>query len=1269
MRKWAIIAGLFLSGILSAEEGGDYRQLPFNPADPLCSVSIASIIQDSHGYIWFGTQDGLDRYDGYETLHIKMPSDCAGYGNVRSLCEDDENNIWIGSFKGICVWEAKTQRIRKYSEGAIANMVKSGDGAIWVAANYAGFLRIDPVTGNCDTLSFQYHNASAHYGEYVCYDGDRTLWFLNGVGAIYKCDIDSREMEMVFPHWNSPLAGIVTRIFWIDGYLCGGRINRGSFLYDTLSGEMTSEQWGTVFCAGDEGKFILTSRGLLHFPRGLRAYVYGDAPVRTLSTTEASAACLDRDGSFWLGTGSGGVFRLLPDKYDFKTVTEGHITAFTEGPDGAVWIADQEKGLMRYAPEEPGPATIQLPLRDGVITALGVVGSELLISTTSPKTPAFLFKPESGRAKVLNYFPIDLRVLCDRGGGKLWGGGWLYDIDLEAGTAVRVERVRTGLSDAKRDKKGRWWLGTSFSGMWMEDGGEWTHYTDAEGIVMRTNALYVDKKDRVWICSPDDGLQMLDPQTGETRIYSEFGAAARPRIVGIAEDAEGVFYLATPKGLATLNPDTGNSAHYNLQEFQGSGQSSLSAVKTIGKYLYAISPGSILRFDPVSFRKVNTAPGRIVFTGLDLPGRLGRNEMGSLPDRLMDINSRSRLRLRAKENSFILGVSQMDYSVPRSSRLEFRLDGDDNQWIRVDNGKITVTNLPSGQYRLTVRVVGRDGAVLVDSRTLYISVARPLMASIPAIFVYILLLGGGILLVAQKSQQQAYKKAKEAARVQEAEREKQIYASKVEFLTTIAHEIRTPLTLVKAPVETLQSRLAHSADKSVIEELDVVGRNADKLSVLLDELLDLGKLESSGITLNPAEYEIDAIVRSVVGRFSLAARRRHIDIKLSLPQEALLASVDKNAFDKIISNLLSNAIKYCRSTVSVTLSADGDILRLVTENDGDIVPLDRRERIFRPFERYVPDGSVETGTGIGLYVCRNLAQLHGGTLSMDADQTVNRFILTIPIVHIVEENTPVTLPDVYIPKEQPTVLIVEDNEDMLDFIRRQFGEQYSVLTATNGKEALQTLKDNPLSLPDCVISDVMMPEMDGFELCRQLKADDRTSHIPVILLTARADMDSRIIGLEKGADAYVSKPFSAGELLSQVDNLLKNRERLRRKFSSSITDYSALAHSSPDAQLLRTIDTYIHAHLRDESLSVEALAAEACVSTSTLFKKTKSMLGMGPNDYILLVRLKQSSELLRSTSLPISEVAEQTGFRSPSYFSSCFKAQFGVTPKEYRSRQ
>ena len=1268
MQKLLFIAGLLSTVLLSAREGADYRNLPFTPAEPLCSVSMAQIIQDSRGYMWFGTQDGLDRYDGYETLHVKMPADCAGYANVRSLCEDNEGNIWIGSFKGICVWDAGTQRIRKYSEGAIANMVKSADGAIWVAANYAGFLRIDPSTGACDTLSFQYHNASAHYGESVCYDGDRTLWFLNGVGAIYKCDLNSREMELVVPFQNSPLSGVVTRLFWIDGFLCGGRANRGSFLYDIQNSQFIETQWGSIYDVGGGNKYLLTSIGLMSFPRGLREYVDGGAQPRSLSTPEAITFCQDRDGSFWLGTTTSGVYRLLPNKFDCEIITEGAISSFIEGPDGTLWIANGQYGLQRYYPSSRSLTNIPLPIKDGSVSALCFVGSNLLISTTSSKTPALLLNPENGKVRVLNWLPMDLRVLCNRGGGKLWGGGWLYDVDLNSETASRVERVRTGLSDVKRDSKGRWWFGTSFSGVWKEDNGEWTHYTDADGIVMRTSALYIDSKNRIWICSIDDGLQMLDPDSSESKLYSEFGDISRPRISDIAEDVQGVLYLATPSGIATLDPDTGNNAHYDIQDFLGPGQGRFWSVKTIGNYLYATYPGGLLRFDPVLLREVDASKARIVFTGFELPGRLDKNEPQSLPARLMEINSKTRIRLRARENTFILGVSQMDYSVPRSTRLEFQLEGYDSRWRKVDNGNITLTNLPSGQYRLIVREVGRDGTALVDTRALDIFVARPLMASVPAIVIYLLLLTGGVLLVAHKSQKKAYDKAREAAMVQEAEREKQVYASKVEFLTTIAHEIRTPLTLVKAPVETLQGKLAHSADKSVLEELDVIERNADKLSILLDELLDLGKLESSGITINPAEYEIDAIVRSVTGRFSLAARRRHIDLRLNLPQEKILASVDKNAFDKIVSNLLSNAIKYGQSTVVVSLSAADDKLRLVTENDGPVVPLERREKIFLPFERYVPDGGVETGTGIGLYVCRNLAGLHGGTLEMDSDEAINRFILTIPIVHVANENPMVSMPEVYIPKEQPTVLIVEDNEDMLDFVRRQFGEHFSVLTASNGKEALQVMKDNPLSFPDCVVSDVMMPVMDGFELCRILKADERTSHIPVILLTARVDVDSRLLGLEAGADAYVSKPFFAGELLSQVNNMLKNRDRLRKKFSSSIADYGTLAHSSPDAQLLRTIDTYIHAHLRDETLSVESLAAEACVSTSTLFKKMKHLLGMGPNDYILSVRLKQSSEMLRSTSLPISEVAEQTGFRSPSYFSSCFKAKFGVTPKEYRSR-
>ena len=290
---------------------------------------------------------------------------------------------------------------------------------------------------------------------------------------------------------------------------------------------------------------------------------------------------------------------------------------------------------------------------------------------------------------------------------------------------------------------------------------------------------------------------------------------------------------------------------------------------------------------------------------------------------------------------------------------------------------------------------------------------------------------------------------------------------------------------------------------------------------------------------------------------------------------------------------------------------------------------------------------------------------------MDKDETVNRFILSIPIVHIadkVPESKP--LPDIYIPQRKPTVLIVEDSPEMLEFIRRQCETDYSVITAVNGEEALSIIKDNPLSIPSCVISDVMMPVMDGYQLCRMLKSDEQTSYIPVVLLTALADTDSKIAGLAVGADAYLSKPFSPKELLSLVGSLLKNREILKKKYASlPVAGNQDFSMESQDAKLLRTIDTFVQAHLDDESLSVEAMAEEACISTSSLFKKMKYLVGMAPSEYILTARLKQAAALLRNTDLPIADISARTGFRSPSYFASCFKGNIGITPKQYRSKK
>lgn len=1273
--KSLVIVIAFMSAGLQARGQEAYLAEPFMPGTALCSASVPHILQDSKGFMWFGTPDGVDRYDGYETLHIPFPEGESGYGNVRTLCEDDNGNIWIGSYKGICVWNAGEQRIRRYSQTGVARIVKSKDGALWVAANYGGFLRIDPETGVCDTLRFSYHNASAHFGEDVAYDGDETVWFLNGVGAIYRCDLGSRILETVVPYEQSPLhARGVTRFHYLDGLLLAGTDvgGQGVFSYDTYSGEFGHFDCEDIRSCGQEqggGHYVASVSGVRVFRDGIRQAIKNRLlGGQVLLNIDALTVFHDPVGGYWIGTSGQGVVRLVPNTFSYREIASNiSVTALARGTNGIVWIGTKENGLWLYDSSTCGLESKSLGIDE--VSALEVCEEGLLIATSSPTKPLILYDAEKGTSVIYPSSQPELTCLMDVGGGTIYAGGWLQRFDLVNDKAERIEYVRTPVKDMVRDKYGRIWVASSFAGVWKEENGLWSHLTDSSGVVMRTSSIYADE-DHIWIGSPDDGLQSLDTKTGQTHIYSEFDGVSCQRVVDIAADPSGGLWMATPFGFAFLNPENDETAFYSNQDGIDTSQAEFSVLKCIDGMLYVGNQNHLICFDPVQFRKVHQGKSHIVFTAFSIPAQLGKNEKRPLRENLTDINGRDAIKLKANENTFVLGVSQMDYSIPRSTKLEFMLEGTSRpQWRPVEGGHITVTNLHPGRYKLSVREVGRSNGELVVQREMGITVAPPPLASPLAFMLYVVLFAAGIVFILGRAQKRAFRKASLEAEKREAEGQKRLYASKVEFLTTLAHEIRTPLTLVTAPVETLQAKLAHSADKSVVEDLNVVARNADILSMLLDELLDFRKLENSGVKLSPAEYDINSIVRSAVGRFSLAAGKKGIKLSMVLPEETIMAAVDKNAMDKIITNLLSNAIKYGLHTVNISLSEGNGQIRLVMENDGPAVPLQDRERIFHPFERYVPTGSNETGTGIGLFVSRNLAELHGGALTMDKDISVNRFILSIPLVHIAEEVPgPNPLPEIHIPQQKPTVLIVEDSQEMLEFIRRQLEMVYSVITATNGEEALSAVGGNPISMPDCIISDVMMPVMDGYQLCRQLKSDEKTAHIPLILLTALADTDSRMVGLTSGADAYLSKPFSPGELISLVGSLLRNREILKKKYSSlPDPQIQVLSMDSQDAKLLRTIDTFVNAHLADESLSVEALAAEACMSISSLFKKMKHLVGMGPGEYILTVRLKQAAALLRNTDLPIAEISGRTGFRSPSYFTSCFKGNFGITPKQFRN--
>ena len=492
------------------------------------------------------------------------------------------------------------------------------------------------------------------------------------------------------------------------------------------------------------------------------------------------------------------------------------------------------------------------------------------------------------------------------------------------------------------------------------------------------------------------------------------------------------------------------------------------------------------------------------------------------------------------------------------------------------------------------------------------------------------------------------------------------------FFSNMAHEIRTPLTLIKGPLENILSR--QMTDRSMAEDLIVMDRNTNRLLDLTNQLLDFQKIEKERLSLNLTRQNVTDIVEETFYRFSSSAKQQHKTFELDPGEGAIHAQVDREAFTKILSNLMNNALKYSETMIRVGLSVAGDAFRLTVTNDGEVVPPEMREAIFAPFFRHTRK-EESTGTGIGLALSRSLAELHHGTLAMEADTELNVFVLTVPLCRqeaeaVVETVSAEDAESISDERGDPgweaySVLVVEDNPEMCAFIRRQVSESYSVLTAGNGVEALELLEKNYVNV---IISDIMMPKMDGIEFCRQVKTDLRYSHIPLILLSAKTNLRSKISGMDAGADAYVEKPFSSDYLLSVIANLIKSRQMLSEAFSKNpLVLANTVATSSVDTDFIVRLQEIIQANLSDPEFKINDIAEMVHMSRASFYRKIKGVLNMTPNDYLRLERLKTAARLLRDKRYHINEVCYMVGFSSTSYFAKCFQKQFGVLPKKYAS--
>ena len=767
---------------------------------------------------------------------------------------------------------------------------------------------------------------------------------------------------------------------------------------------------------------------------------------------------------------------------------------------------------------------------------------------------------------------------------------------------------------------------------------------------------------------------------GAFKSYSVLDGLPSDVLLSIREDDKHNLWISTENGVSKFIPGEERFENYDDRSitFRVRFSEAASTVTSKGDILFGASNG-IFMFNPDSISKSRFVPpivfSKLVIANQDIvPGDNSVLKVG--------LDDTKELVLSHKENIFAIQYAALDYTNPQNIQYAYILEGFEKQWTYADRLRsATYTNLPAGTYVFKVKATNNDGIWSNQEASLKITIHPPFYWSTASKILYFIWVCIALTFFIRFLLKRTEKKHTAEINQLNVSKEKEVHEAKIKFFTMIAHEIRTPVSLIIGPLEKIM-KSSIPMPAVLRDDLNIIDRNSQRLLFLVNQLLDFRKVEQEGITMRYASQNIRQLLQAVCERFKPFITQHGAHLEVEYPDADFTAMVDSEAITKMISNLLTNASKYTKDKVVLSCIVQPEqhtFVVKVTDNGIGISKEDRK-RIFKPFFQAMDN---KPGTGIGLSIVKSIVESHNGCIEVESE--INKgssFIVTLPIEQvgaevqegeagvlnpaIPEDILSETLP-VMSSKNKPLMLIVDDNEEMLNFLSSSFSAQYSILTAEDGMEALEKLKEHEVTL---IVSDWMMPRMDGVELCKALRADQAISHIPFILLTAKTDTNSKIEGMDCGADAYIEKPFSMQYLEACIKNLLDLRNLLRQKFSKMpLVPLNSIANNSMDNKFLTRINEIIEQNFSNSELSVDFLAEELCISRSGLFAKIKTLANVTPNELIQIVRLKKAAALLSENKYRINEICYMVGFNNPSYFAKCFQKQFGIKPGEFVNNQ
>ena len=1260
-------------------------------SNDMSSSLIRCIIQDKYGFIWVGTNYGLNRFDGYKfSTYLCNPADTTTIqdNDIVKLYPYSKEFLFVATNRGLykysyltnsfqhIVLEKKDEKIR------VSSLIEDGKHNLLIGTAGYGAYRLDMTTGKVTRLSRKSANSVDDFFAMLFFDDEGYLWQANHTKVLRKYKYNGKSIQLVSVYEPKDLFGI-------------------SKLYAT----------------DKKGFFVAHTGGIMRYDYASHSFSRYDFDFSAhQGAGYISAVTLDKYGNLWLGTSGDGTFRIPHGSRKAYRVElnnqsfifdNAHISDLLIDRDGNQWYGCYMKGLFLSNNDKNVFHPVSLDeLGAGMETISSVVGvADGLMLFVVKNHGLYLLDEKTGNTKLLQSPAGPIKVYSDfRKNVYVYGRDGIYEYDWMHQT-YRLLLPSNGLSldDMRVDAAGNIYFTSQGNGLyvWNRKSGKMTQYLMDDKRPHKTicnnwiSEIRLDSRGWLW-CATANGVSCMDTKTGYFDII-----LSRPLLEGKScystlELSDGKIAIATEMGLYLYDRKKQQTTPWPHSE-SISGLRIYSLKKDVKGNLWMSSAQGIWCYDSKAKSFFSFEKGNGLLTKEYLAGVVGSTSDGVIcygnsegltyfrPSQVKDYNEKTsaiylsgvlldgkmapfigdNLSVPSDFKSIVLSFSQLDYQSVGNIVFQYRING--GKWISnaAGDNSFNFTGLSYGHYRIEVRTYC-NGKYSTYKKVINLDVLTPWFLTVWAKLIYLFLILGltaaAIIVYLRK-------------------KKRDLEEAKMQFLINATHDIRSPLTLIMEPLKKLKERLGNAEEYQA--DIDTIDRNTQRLLTLVNQILDKRRLDKHQMNLSCRETNLVEFSQGLVSLFTYNANLRGINIRLEMPETPVNAWIDRNKLDKAIANLLSNAFKYTPNGGEIIFrieKQDKKVLLYVIDSGKGLGKNDDAKTLFERFYQGKNSADMHLGgSGIGLNLCRSIVRLHGGdvTARNREDGTSGAcFIIELPLGKEHLKDSQINSDYVVNGKKQQRgaasrnskILLVDDDIEICRYIKTELSDWYRFVICNNGKEALKQLLSGDF---DLVVSDVVMPEMDGITLLRNIKGNANISHVPVIMLTSKSEISDRLEGIKLGADAYLAKPFSLEELHLTIDNLIDNVRRLKGKFSGALKQDDKVEKvevKGYDEELMERIMKVVNENLSDSDFNVEKMCDEVGVSRTQLHRKLKEMTGVPTSEFLRNIRLNEAARLIREHKINITQVSYMVGFANNSHFSTAFKKYFGMSPTEYAAK-